>query len=112
MQRIKTYEFRLDKLCLGVESVGNPERITLSNVTVRIIKPSVYRFIVGANVLKYLAVQYNPSVGAAVYSLSLTDEGQKLFEHDRANGAANCMQDTFSFIQDYDAYKEYLKHLP
>jgi hypothetical protein len=109
-QKVRVYEFRLDKLSLGIESIGNPERITLPNVTVRIMDSLKHRFIIGTNVLKYLAVQYNPSIGSAVCSLSLLDDGAKLFEHDRANGVSNCMHDTFSFIQDYDAYKQSLEH--
>jgi hypothetical protein len=99
----------LDKLVLGIDSANKEERIELPNITVRIIDSLKPRFVIGNNVLKYLAMQYKPSVEAAVYHLSLTEEGKKLLEQDRVKGIANSLTESFDFVKDYEAYKKALK---
>lgn len=91
----KVYEIKLDKLQLGLPSLGFNHCIELDNVTVRLINQDHAAFIVGWNVLKYLDIQYNPSQFNC--QLTLTDAGKQFFREERRNGISNYMQNMFNY---------------
>ena len=95
--RVKVYEFRLDKLQLGLPSISFNHCIILDNITVRLINAEDADFIVGWNVLKYLEILYTPSAVDPICRLTLTSDGQQLFSHDRRNKITNFMQSMFVY---------------
>jgi hypothetical protein len=97
--QVKVYEFRLDKLQLGLPKLGYNHCIVMDNITVRLINTEDADFIIGWNVLKYLEVHYIPSLTDPMCRLTLTPDGQQLFLHDRQNKLANHMQSMFNFRQ-------------
>lgn len=97
--KIKAYEFRLDELELGRESLGFNHKINFENITVRVINRKDSDFIVGWNVLKYLEPTYKPSLYQSIYQLELTEDGRKLLEQDRQNKISNYMQSMFNYQQ-------------
>jgi hypothetical protein len=96
---INAYEARLDQIYLGKERLGLPP-ITIENITIRIIDSDKRAFIVGWNILKYLSVNYNPSLHESQYQLMLTKEGRKKFQYDRENNISNYLKHRFNYIQD------------
>ena len=98
------YEFRLDALQLGKKSIGNPNPIVVNNVTVRVIYSMKSKFIVGGNILKYLAVNYNPTISGALYNLYLTVEGRQFLEQDRQKNINNFMQSMFYLVQSHNEH--------
>jgi len=97
--QVKVYEFRLDKLQLGLPRLGFDHCIVMDNITVRLINAEDADFIVGWNVLKYLDIHYVASLTSPVCQLTLTDEGLQLFRHDRQNKTNNQMQSMFNYKQ-------------
>jgi hypothetical protein len=97
--QVKVYEFRLDKLQLGLPKLGFNHCIIMDNITVRLINAEDADFIVGWNVLKYLESHYTPSLIDPMCQLTLTSDGQQLFTHDRRNKLSNHMQSMFNFQQ-------------
>ena len=95
---VKVYEIKLNKLQLGLQKLGFNHFIEMEDITVRLIGHDHAAFIVGWNVLKYLDIQYTPSLANPICQLTLTDEGQQLFWHDRQNKISNHMQSMFNFI--------------
>ena len=96
---VKVYEIRMDKLQLGLPSLGFNHRIVLENITVRLINRDHAAFIVGWNVLKYLEITYSPSLSEAICQLTLTDVGLHLLKSDRKNKINNCMQNMFNYLR-------------
>jgi len=97
--KAKVYEFKVDKLTLGKISIGFPHNITLNNITVRIIDSDKHGFLVGWNVLKYLAITYNPSISKATYKFALTPDGENYLHQDRINGINNHLNHRFTYLQ-------------
>ena len=95
----KVYEIKLDKLQLGIPKLGFDHCIELENITVRLINLDRASFIIGWNVLKYLDIHYSPSLSDPNCQLTLTDEGLKLFHHERQNKITNFMQGMFNYLQ-------------
>ena len=96
--RAKSYEFRLDKLTIGLPTLSS-NAITLENITVRVIESNAHEFIVGWNVLKYLRTNYTPSPAQSIYKITLDTNGEALFQQDRANGISNNLQNRFIYLQ-------------
>ena len=94
---IKAYEFCLDVLTLGIQSLSYSP-IKLEKITVRLIDSPKWQFLVGWNVLKYLDTFYRASKNEAIYTLNLTAEGRGWLETDRRNRVANYMTSRFSYL--------------
>jgi len=95
---VKVYEIKLDKLQLGLQKLGFNQFIEMNDITVRLIGHDHAAFIVGWNVLKYLEINYTPSLTEPNCQLTLTDVGQRLFTHERKNGISNHMQSMFNYM--------------
>ena len=95
--RVRTYEFCLDTLTLGVQSLSH-QPIHLKNITVRLIDSPELQFIVGWNVLKYLNIDYRASQKEAICKFELTDDGRLWLEDDRKNKIANFMTSRFNYL--------------
>ena len=95
--RVRTYEFCLDTLTLGIQSLSY-QPIQLKNITVRLIDSPELQFIVGWNVLKYLNIDYRANQKEAICKFELTDDGRLWLEDDRKNKIANFMTSRFNYL--------------
>ncbi|MCL1996454.1 MAG: hypothetical protein FWG63_09635 [Defluviitaleaceae bacterium] len=95
--RVRTYEFCLDTLALGVQSLSY-QPIRLKNITVRLIDSPELQFIVGWNVLKYLNIDYKASQKEAICKFELTVDGRLWLEDDRKEKIANFMTSRFNYL--------------
>jgi hypothetical protein len=96
--KVKVYEFRLDRLNIGIPQ-NNSDYIMFENITVRLIDSPQQEFIVGWNVLKYLDIDYKPSINQSVCKLTLTEAGKALLHADRQNKRYNYMNNRFNYLQ-------------
>ncbi|MCL1988953.1 MAG: hypothetical protein FWG64_13435 [Firmicutes bacterium] len=94
---VKTYEFYLDTLTLGIRSLSNVP-VVLEKITVRLIDSNEVQFLIGWNVLKYLEVTYKPSENEAIYTFKFTAKGKNWLETDRKNKISNYMTSRFSYL--------------
>lgn len=97
-KEVDVYEFRLDELMFGMPS-ASIQTVPFNKITVRIIGSDEPGFIVGWNVLKYLTINYKPSVSSSKCQLTLEQDGIDFMQHDRQNNISNYLQDRFSYLQ-------------
>ena len=93
---VPAYPFRVDKLTLGNPLNG----ITLENITVRVLQSAESEFFIGLNVLRYLSVEYTPSIFHSIFNLSLKNDGLAYLEHDRFARKINNLTSIFHSMQD------------
>jgi hypothetical protein len=104
----KVYDFRIDKLELGMASKEFNSNIILNNITVSLIDGDNPEFTVGWNVIKYLKPLYDPAIPLDqsqdppvikpnYYDLELTNSGLMLLEFDRQMGFNNNLKNMFSY---------------